>query len=258
MKELAVAKRAAKEAGKILLSHLGKLEHVEYKGRRDPVSEADKASEKRIAEVIREAFPAHGFLAEEKTSWTGKDKGARWIVDPLDGTVNYAHGYPLFSVSIAFERDGEVLAGVVYDPVRKDLFSAVRGDGAFLNSKPIRVSKTRKLIKSLIVTGFPYDIESRPKEILGPFNRMVLASQGVRRDGSAALNLCYLACGRFDGYWEMGLKPWDTAAGMLILREAGGVVTDFKGAPFKPEMQEILASNGKIQKEMMEVLGKGA
>ena len=254
MKELAVAKRAAKEAGKILLSYMGKLEHVEYKGRRDPVSEADKASEKRIAEIIREAFPAHGFLAEEKTSWTGKDKSARWIVDPLDGTVNYAHGYPHFSVSIAFERDGDLLAGVVFDPVRKDLFSAVKGGGAFLNNKPIRVSGTKKLIKSLIVTGFPYDIESRPKEILEPFNRMVLASQGIRRDGSAALNLCYLACGRFDGYWEMGLKPWDTAAGTLILREAGGVVTNFKGEPFKPEMQEILASNGKIQPEMMETL----
>jgi myo-inositol-1(or 4)-monophosphatase len=258
MKELTVAKRAAKEAGKILLSYMGKLEHVEYKGRRDPVSEADKASEKRVAEIIREAFPAHGFLAEEKTSWDGKDKSARWIVDPLDGTVNYAHGYPHFSVSIAFERDGEVLAGVVFDPVKKDLFSAVKGGGAFLNGKPIHVSKTRTLIKSLLVTGFPYDIESRPKEVLEPFNRMVLASQGVRRDGSAALNLCYLACGRFDGYWEMGLKPWDTAAGMLILREAGGVVTDFKGEPFKPEMQEILASNGKIQKEMTEVLEKKA
>jgi myo-inositol-1(or 4)-monophosphatase len=256
MKELIIAKRAAKEAGKILLSYMGKLEHVEYKGRRDPVSEADKASEKRVAEVIREAFPAHGFLAEEKTSWTGKDKSARWIVDPLDGTVNYAHGYPHFSVSIAFERDGEMQAGVVFDPVKKDLFSAVKGGGAFLNNTPIQVSGTKTLIKSLIVTGFPYDIESRPNEILEPFNRMVLASQGVRRDGSAALNLCYLACGRFDGYWEFGLKPWDTAAGALILREAGGIVTDFKGTPFKPEMQEILASNGKIQKEMMEVLEK--
>jgi myo-inositol-1(or 4)-monophosphatase len=256
MKELTVAKRAAKEAGKILLSHLGKLEHVEYKGRRDPVSEADKASEKCIAGIIREAFPAHGFLAEEKTAWTGSDRSARWIVDPLDGTVNYAHGYPHFSVSIAFERDGEVLTGVVFDPVKKDLFSAVRGGGVFLNNMPIRVSRTTRLIKSLIVTGFPYDIESRPKEILEPFNRMVLASQGVRRDGSAALNLCYLACGRFDGYWELGLKPWDTAAGMLILREAGGLVTDFKGKTFKPEMQEILASNGKIQKEMMGVLNQ--
>ena len=216
-----------------MLSYMGKLEHVEYKGRRDPVSEADKASEKRVAEIIREAFPAHGFLAEEKTSWTGQ--GQRRAVDcgPAGRHGELSRTATRTSRSPSRSRGtGKCRRAWYSTRCGKRLFSAVRGGGAFLNNKPIRVSKTRKLIKSLIVTGFPYDIESRPEEILEPFNRMVLAAQGIRRDGSAALDLCYLACGRFDGYWEVGLKPWDTAAGMLILREAGGVVTNFAGEPF--------------------------
>lgn len=256
MKELTVAKRAAREAGKLLMAHLGKLKDVRYKSKRDPVSEADKASEALIAGIIREAFPAHGLLAEEDTAWEGREDGARWIVDPLDGTVNFAHGYQCFCVSIAFERAGEIVTGVVYDPVRREMFSGEKGKGASLNGKPISVSPTGKLIRSLLVTGFPYDIDRRADEVLGYFGRMSLAAQGVRRDGSAALDLCYLAMGRYDGYWELGLKPWDTAAGMLIVREAGGTVTNFNGAPFAPEMPEILATNGRVHGEMMELLRK--
>jgi myo-inositol-1(or 4)-monophosphatase len=254
MKEFVIAKRAAREAGKLLMAHLGNLKDVRYKSRRDPVSEADKASEALIAGIIKEAFPTHGFLAEEDTAWAGADAGVRWIVDPLDGTVNYAHGYPCFCVSIALERQGEIVLGVVYDPIRREMFTALKGQGAHLNGKAISVSKTGKLIRSLVVTGFPYDIDRRAGEVLGYFGKMSLAAQGVRRDGSAALDLCYLAMGRYDGYWELGLKPWDTAAGMLIVREAGGKVTDFSGKPYSPGMQEILASNGRVHNEMMELL----
>jgi len=253
MKELAVAKKAAKQAGKLLMSHFGNLKDVRYKSLRDPVSEADRASEALIAGVIKEAFPSHGFLAEENTSWEGVT-GGRWIVDPLDGTVNFAHNYPCFCVSIAFEQDGEVMLGVVYDPVGKELFHAVKGGGAYLNNRPIHVSGTRKLIRSLVVTGFPYDTHVNPGNIFIGFERMSKATQGVRRDGSAALDLCYLAAGRLDGFWELRLKPWDTAAGVLIVREAGGRVTDFSGRPFSLDMQEMLASNGKMHAEMMGVL----
>lgn len=250
MKELSVAKKTAREAGKILLLHFGNLKDVRYKsGRRDPVSEADEASEAYIAGALKAAFPDYGFLGEEKTSWAGK--GARWVVDPLDGTVNYAHGLPIFCVSIALERDGESILGVVYNPASRELFHAVKGGGAFLNNKPISVSKQRSLGKALVVTGFPYDIDRRADLILGYFGRMVKASQGIRRLGSAALDLCFVAAGRFDGYWELGLKPWDTAAGALIVQEAGGKVTDLSGGEFKSDVGEILASNGKIQKEML-------
>ena len=253
LKELIIAKKTAREAGKILLSHFGNLKDVRYKsGRRDPVSEADEASEAYIAKALKEAFPDYGFLGEEKTSWSGK--GARWVVDPLDGTVNYAHGLPIFCVSIALERDGESVMGVVYNPVTRELFHAVKGGGAFLNNRPISVSEQKSLGKALVVTGFPYDIDRRADLILGYFGKMVKASQGIRRLGSAALDLCFVAAGRFDGYWELGLKPWDTAAGALIVREAGGKVTDLLGGEFKTEMGEIVAINGKIQKEMLEVL----
>jgi len=255
MNELTIAKKAARAAGAVLMAHLGKLKDVRYKSSgRDPVSEADEASEALVAGIIRTAFPTHGFLGEESTAWTGPENGARWIVDPLDGTVNYAHGYPCFCVSIAFEREGEAVLGVVYDPVRREMFTATSGGGASVNGKSIAVSGTDKLKKSLLVTGIPYDIDRRPREVLGLFDKMTLASQGVRRDGSAALDLCYLAMGRYDGYWELGLKPWDTAAGMLIVREAGGKVTDFKGNPFRPEMKEILATNGKIHGQMKTLL----
>ena len=252
MKELTIAKRAARQAGAVLMEHLGGLKDVRYKSLRDPVGEADRASEALVANIIREAFPNHGFLGEEETAWKGT--GGRWIVDPLDGTVNYAHGYPCFCVSIAYEKDGEMVVSVVFDPVKREMFHAVKGQGAFLNGKPIHVSKTRSLIKSLVVTGFPYDTQPNPGNIFRDFKNMCMAAQGVRRDGSAALDLCYIACGRFDGFYELRLKPWDTAAGALIVREAGGRVTNFKGEKFSLEMDNMLASNGLVHKEMMGVL----
>lgn len=257
MTELIIAKRAAREAGRLQLSYFGNLKDIQFKsGRRDPVSEADKASEALIAGIIKSAFPTHGFLAEEKTAWQG-DGSSRWIVDPLDGTVNYSHGFPCFCVSIAYERDGEVVVGVVHDPVRREMFHAVKGKGAFLNGKNISVSMTPKLANSLIVTGFPYDIDRHADKILKLFNRMTIASQGMRRLGSAALDLCYIAAGRFDGYWEFGLKPWDTAAGALIVTEAGGKVTALDGGPFSfMDSSEILVSNGKIHGEMAKKLAE--
>lgn len=253
MKELTLAKKTAREAGRILLSYFGHLKDVRYKSsRRDPVSEADEAAEAYIAGRLKEAFPQYGFLGEEQTAWGGK--GARWVVDPLDGTVNFAHGLPIFCVSIALEKDGESVLGVVYNPVDREMFHAVKGGGAFLNNKPISVSSQKDLGKALIVTGFPYDIDKRADLILGYFNRMVKASQGIRRLGSAALDLCFVAAGRFDGFWELGLKPWDTAAGELIVREAGGKVTDLTGGEFKNEVGEIVASNGKVHGEMLKAL----
>ncbi|MBI5190533.1 MAG: inositol monophosphatase [Nitrospirae bacterium] len=251
MEELDVAITAAKDAGRVLMEHLGRLKDVRYKSRRDPVSEADRASEALIASIIREAFPGHGFMAEEGAAWDGD---GLWIVDPLDGTVNFAHGYPCFCVSIAFTRGGETLVGVVHDPVRDETYTATQGGGAFMNGAALRVSDTETLERSLLVTGFPYDIESDADRIMAQFSAMSLAAQGIRRDGSAALDLCYLASGKFDGYWELRLKPWDTAAGALILTEAGGVVTDFSGNPFVPSMKEILATNGRVHGEMMGVL----
>lgn len=251
MRELDTAIRAAKEAGGVLMEHLGQLKDVRYKSRRDPVSEADRASEALIASIIKDAFPGHGFMSEEGAAWEGD---GLWIVDPLDGTVNFAHGYPCFCVSIAFRRGEETLVGVVHDPVRDETYTATNGGGAFMGGSKLNVSATPSLERSLLVTGFPYDIEKDADRIMGQFKAMSLAAQGVRRDGAAALDLCYLASGKFDGYWELRLKPWDTAAGALILAEAGGKVTDFSGNPFRPEMKEILATNGRVHGEMMEVL----
>ncbi|MBI5695112.1 MAG: inositol monophosphatase [Nitrospirae bacterium] len=253
MEELDLAITAAQKAGMVLMDHLGHLKDVRYKSRRDPVSEADRASEALIASIIKDKFPSHGFMVEEGAAWEGD---GLWIVDPLDGTVNFAHGYPCFCVSIAFTRDGETLVGVVHDPVRDETYTATKGSGAFMNGAALRVSETATLERSLLVTGFPYDIEADSDRIMGQFSAMSLAAQGIRRDGSAALDLCHLASGKFDGYWELRLKPWDTAAGALILTEAGGVVTDFSGNPFRPEMKEILATNGRVHGEMMGVLGR--
>lgn len=256
MKELDTAITAARAAGLLLMDHLGRLRDVRYKSLKDPVTEADRASEALIAGIIQEAFPEHGFLGEEDTAWAG-DGGARWIVDPLDGTVNYAHGYPCFCVSIALEKDGEMALGVVYNPATDEMFTAVRGEGATLNGDQIHVSATTRLARALVTTGFPYDTAANPGNIFRDIENMVRAAQGVRRDGAAALDLCHLAAGRFDGFWELRLKPWDTAAGMLIVTEAGGLVTDFRGGPYTPGMDEILATNGLIHGEMMEVLAGG-
>lgn len=252
---LEIAIRAAKEAGELLRTHLGRRIEVTHKGPIDLVTEVDLASETLIKNLITTYYPRHTVLGEEE-GLSGAEHGGdyRWIVDPLDGTTNYAHGYPCFCVSIGVECRGEVIIGVVYDPMRDELFVAEKGSGALLNNRRIDVSATRPLKQALLVTGFPYDISREEFTNLEHFRNFSLYGQAVRRDGSAALNLCYMACGRFDGFWELGLKPWDMAAGTLIVSEAGGRLSRLDGSPFDIYTSECLASNGLIHDEMIDVL----
>ncbi len=252
---LAVASDAARHAGKILRENINGTREIFYKGDINLATEMDTRSERAIVETLRAAFPGHGIIAEEETSMRN-ESGYLWIIDPLDGTTNYAHGYPCFSVSIALEHNGEIITGVVYDPMRDELFAARKGMGATLNGRKIRVTGVDTLIKSLLATGFPYDRKISEKNNLDYFHDLLMASQEVRRDGSAALDLCYVASGRFDGFWELKLKPWDVAAGSLIVTEAGGAVSDFSGSRFSIHAEEILASNGRIHHHMLEILQK--
>jgi myo-inositol-1(or 4)-monophosphatase len=249
---LAMATAIARDAGQLLLAQFREDHQISKKGRIDLVTEMDLKAEEFIVDQIRLRFPDHETLAEEQGSHAGNGP-YKWIIDPLDGTTNYAHGYRFFSVSIAVEREGELVLGVVYDPVTEELFSASRGQGATLNNQPIHVSTENQLIDSLLVTGFSYDQEEIKKN-LKFFNRLILHSRAIRRDGSAALDLCYVACGRFEGFWELSLKPWDVAAGRLIVEEAGGSVTGFRGSPSTIYQPELLASNGKIHSAMMALL----
>jgi len=245
----------ARDAGRLLLEKFGTGVRIQMKGEINLVTEADLASEALIIERIKSYYPKHSILAEEsgEAVLTGGDSAWKWIIDPLDGTTNYAHGYPCFCVTIALEHQGEIVIGVTYDPTRNELFSAERGRGASLNNKPIRVSRTEKLGEALLVTGFPYDIKQRPR-----FERNLVEllsnSRGVRRDGSAAIDLAYVACGRFDGFWEDGLNAWDVAAGLLIVEEAGGQVSYYNGAKFNIYKPPICATNGLIHSQMLEVL----
>jgi myo-inositol-1(or 4)-monophosphatase len=250
----------AEEAGAILLEGYGKVHAPELKGRIDLVTLYDRRSEERILSRIRERFPDSAVLAEESGAHASPAGATlRWIVDPLDGTTNYAHNYPFFSVSIAAESAGELVAGAVFDPVAREMFAAALGAGATLNGSPIGVSAIPALESALLVTGFPYDVREHPERVLPAFHAFLARAQGIRRDGSATLNLCYTAMGRFDGFWEPRLSPWDMAAGALIVREAGGRVTDYRGGPFDPAGGEILATNGTLHAEMMAVLeGVGA
>jgi len=218
----------ARQAGEILRAGIGLSHKVDYKGAIDLVTEVDHRSEAHLLGEIRRMFPGHRILAEESGAQSG-DNCCIWIVDPLDGTVNYAHGVPIYGVSIAFQVDGATTLGVVYDPTRDECFSAQLGHGAWLNGAPVQVSQTSQLNDSLLVTGFSYDIRTNPNNNLDHFSRLSLLTQGVRRLGSAALDLCYVACGRFDGFWELRLSPWDVAAGALIAQEAGAKVTDIHG-----------------------------
>jgi len=245
---LEVAIETAVEAGGILLSEFDKPPKISYKGEVDLVTQADRRSEEAIVGRLRSYFPGHTIVAEEGGGQEA-DASCRWIVDPLDGTTNFAHGYPCFAVSIGFEQDGELLAGVIYQPVSKELFTTAKGEGAYLNEKRIEVSKIDHLSTSLLATGFPSVKRSRNPNIHF-YRDFTLSSHGVRRDGSAALDLAAVACGRFDGFWEFGLHSWDTAAGALLVREAGGVVTDFAGRPYRPGDYETVASNGRIHEEM--------
>ncbi len=233
----------------------GRRKYISYKGAVNLVTQFDHIAQSMIVNYLKKNFPDYGILSEENVNHY-TNKPIKWLLDPLDGTTNFAHNLPIWAISIGLEVDGEIVLGIVYDPTRKELFSAIKGNGAFLNKKRISVSKTKKLGKSLLVTGFPYDIRESKENNLDYFARFCLTAQAVRRLGSAALDLCYTACGRFDGYWEIKLSPWDQAAGSLILKEAGGRITDFKGRPFEIYGKEVLGTNGYIHSQMIKVLNK--
>ncbi|MDA8403484.1 MAG: inositol monophosphatase family protein [Desulfobacteraceae bacterium] len=245
---------AAYKSAAILNHYLGNLTSVRKKGPIDLVTEADIESEKSIIQTIRLRFPDHEFMAEESGLTRTAPSPCQWIIDPLDGTTNFTHRIPIFCTSIAFAVNDEVLVGVVLNPVSGELFTAVRGKGAFLNSTPIHVSDKKNISESLLVTGFPYNIAQSVEPTLGRFKNCLEAAQGIRRLGSAALDLCFVACGRFEGFWEENLKPWDTAAGVLIAEEAGARVTDFSGNPYALDKKEILATNNHIHEEMQFLL----
>jgi myo-inositol-1(or 4)-monophosphatase len=248
----------AREAGAIVREGYGVLHAPEHKGRIDLVTEYDRRSETFLLGAIAARFPGHSVLAEESGVHAAQAARVRWIVDPLDGTTNFAHNYPFFAVSIGVELDGELAAGAVYDPVRDELFAAARGEGATLNGSAIQVSAVRRVEDALLVTGFPYDVREHPERSVPLFEAFLTRAQGVRRDGSAALNLCYLAAGRFDGFWEGALSPWDMAAGVVLVREAGGIVTDFTGGPFGLERRQILGTNGRLHDEMQRIIAAAA
>ncbi len=249
------ATKAAMDAGEVLRELYEKPHRVRYKGAIDLVTEADTASEEVIKKILARRHPDVAIMAEESSSPDQKEmEGPVWIVDPLDGTTNFAHGFPWFCVSIAFYRRGGAEVGVIYCPMQDELFCGIRGVGAWLNGKPISVSTVEALSQSLLATGFPYDVQKDPDQVVKPLRRMLLNAQGIRRAGAAAMDLAYVACGRLDGFWELKLKPWDTAAGQLLVEEAGGRVTDFRGRTYNPFLKEILASNGRIHDEMVKLL----
>lgn len=257
MKEfLAAAEEAAEAAGSLIRQDLRKAKEVHYKSAINLVTSVDRQAEERIVQILQKHFPDHSILAEEGTSVATTGSDHRWIIDPLDGTTNFAHAYPAVSVSIALERKGEMVLGLVYDPVREETFRAVKAEGAFLNREPIKTSTVAALDKALLGTGFPYDRRERVDFYLGFWKAFMLRCQGIRRTGSAALDLCYLACGRLDGFWEFKLHPWDTAAGSLIVLEAGGRLSDFSGNEFSISGEETLASNGLIHEEMLGIIAQ--
>jgi myo-inositol-1(or 4)-monophosphatase len=250
---LELAIQAAREAGRIQKARFGHSNRVELKGEINPVTEVDLLCERIISETILGTFPDHDLFTEE-TSFKCKGSRWRWIVDPLDGTTNYIHRFPFFAVSIGLEVDGVMELGVAYDPVRDELFHAARGTGAFLNGQRIHVSETEDLGQSLLCTGFPYDVRENINYYLSYFRQFIMKGFAVRRPGSAVLDLCHLAAGHFDGFWEFKLHPWDVAAGSLIVTEAGGQVTGITGQPFSIYSKDILASNGLIHPQMIEAI----
>lgn len=244
---------AAYKGAEVLRSKFGHISQARKKGVIDLVTEADTSSEECIVQIIRTAFPDHSILAEE-SGQDARDESLVWIVDPLDGTTNFAHEIGWYAISIAFSVEGKIMVGVVLNPVTGELFSAVAGSGATCNNHPIQVSSVSDVSDCLLATGFPYNIRQNLGPIISRFKRCLNASQGIRRLGSAALDLCHVACGRFDAFWEENLKPWDTAAGVLIAREAGAQVTDFSGRPASIEGNETLATNGQIHADMLKLL----
>jgi myo-inositol-1(or 4)-monophosphatase len=243
----------AVEAGTLLRERLDEIHTIQYKGEINLVTEADRFSEALIVERIRRAFPDHDILAEESPE-TAEGSGFRWIIDPLDGTTNYAHNCPIFCVSIALEMEGVIRLGAVYNPMLAELFVAEKGEGAFLNGRRLAVSGTASLSRGLLATGFPYDLRENRNNNFNYFRALAINAQAIRRAGSAALDLAYVAAGRFDGFWELRLMPWDTAAGGLLVTEAGGMVTDLRGDPHQLHSPNILASNGLIHREIAAIL----
>ncbi len=244
----------AREAGQILLDKFGRKINITKKGDINLVTEADIASEKHIIEKIHTHYPKHSILAEESgDAVVIGDSTWKWVIDPLDGTTNFAHGYPCFCVTLALEHKGEIVVGVTYDPTRNELFASEKGSGATLNNKPIRVSETQQLKDALLVTGFPYDAGER-ENFARHFTGFTRKARGIRRDGSAAIDMAYVACGRFDGFWEEGLHAWDVAAGVLFIEESGGRVSYYDDSPFSIYRPPICASNNLIHAEMLDVL----
>jgi myo-inositol-1(or 4)-monophosphatase len=253
---LDIAIQAALSAGRLQRSRFATDFTVAHKGAKDLVTELDTASEALIVGMLLDRFPDHGILAEEG-SYPDGDGLHRWIIDPIDGTTNFAHGFPWFCSSIALEREGQLQAGVIYNPINDELFYATAGGGAFLNGRRIMVSQRSPLTASLLGTGFPYDCATHPENNFDAFIRFQKAARGIRRAGAAALDLAYLAAGRLDGFWEVKLKPWDVAAGSLLVQEAGGTVSAFDGSHYQMCNHRILASNGLIHQEMIELLAQG-
>jgi myo-inositol-1(or 4)-monophosphatase len=248
-----VALRAARAAGRIHLKRLSRISVTRKSNAIDLVTEADHESEAAVIEVLQRAFPAHAVLAEESGA-NAVTSEHRWIIDPLDGTTNFAHGFPQFCVSIGYENRGRMQTAVILDAFKKELFTARRGKGARLNGKPIHVSRAATLDMALLATGFPYDRRERRRYYMAFWESFMLLTHGVRRTGSAALDLAWVACGRVDAFWEFGLKPWDIAAGSLVVQEAGGQVGNIDGSPLDLSGSQIIASNGRLHKQMIEVI----
>ena len=253
---LETAREIVLRAGEIQMARRESGFRVAKKGTIDLVTEVDLECERMCRAVIAERFPDHDILAEELSSGPMEQARApyRWVLDPLDGTTNYAHGVPIFCASLALEIEGRAEVGAVYDPTRRELFTATRGQGALLNDAAITVSDTGDLLDALIVTGFPYDVHEKADDLVGQFGAFLKRARAVRRLGSAALDLCYVACGRFEGFWEQHLKPWDVSAGALIAAEAGGRVTGMDGSPFDPVAAHLVASNGHVHEQMLTVI----
>ena len=250
-----IAIQAARQGGAILLDYAKKGFQIHQKDQAiNLVTEADLRSEEAIIQTIHQAFPTHQILSEEQGLQDIPTNPVKWIIDPLDGTTNFAHGFPLYNVSIGVEYEAACVLGVVYDPTRDELFLAQQGKGATLNGTPIHVSATPKLNEALLVTGFAYDVHTAKDNNLKEFCAFTIHARGMRRTGTAAIDLCYIACGRFDGFWELQLNPWDTAAGKIMVEEAGGKMTNYQGAPYSIYGTTLIATNGRIHQEMIEVL----
>ena len=254
---LATAIEAVIRAGDVQMAHFGRQMRVDKKGAIDLVTEIDLQIERDFRTMVAERFPGHVVLGEEFSSADDRATTAEfcWVLDPIDGTTNFAHGLPIFCSSLALEINGEAVVGAVYDPNRRELFTAERGAGAWMNGVPIRVSSAGTLLDALLVTGFHYSIHKEPEELMGLFSEFITRARAVRRLGSAAIDLCYVAAGRFDGFWEQKLQPWDVSAGALIVQEAGGHVSTASGEPFRSRLGSVLATNGLLHAEMLETIG---